>query len=547
MDTKIITFWTPYKRTGNSTNTALYTSYIHQKLNDMEKAVVLSINTNKDSIDYITSNNIKEGLQNLLFLQQNNQLNSEDVLTNTYTLTDKIDILGTNKILFNNELLDKAIKILSLTYDYIIVDAVSEENKMLQLLIKYSDVVILNLPQDKYLVENIDINNLLEGKKYIPLISKYDDKAYFKIEDLEISLNKKLFKITENSLINEACFNQNVLQFVKLNIKNTLKSELEKLYVEINRLLNTTDMDISCILKNKKNNIKNTGNIRVKDNEVKIVKEYKFLKAKNNIGIINLSEQAGSTFLTMNISALLSHKKLDVSVVEIPTRDDKHDIYHHLNLNNFEYDKDKYLQKYIYDNIPLENINLNESYVEYQKIKYFINHEGVNLDNWSEENNINFLNIINRFSSINLYDIGNKLGDKNVDYLLNFLDCCVVVVDPLPYKLLQSQKRFNLIKTLLNSKGVDVVYVINKYLDDIKIKYIEDYLDISNTCNIPFVKPEVLYNAAYSLKTAYDLETNVLFRTSLNKIIDKANIAVNLKPVKSKRLKLNFFKRKVKG
>ncbi len=46
--------------------------------------------------------------------------------------------------------------------------------------------------------------------------------------------------------------------------------------------------------------------------------------------------------------------------------------------------------------------------------------------------------MINRESnSVNLYDLGNAdVTDSNINYLLNLLDSCIIVVDPLPYKLL---------------------------------------------------------------------------------------------------------------
>ena len=51
---------------------------------------------------------------------------------------------------------------------------------------------------------------------------------------------------------------------------------------------------------------------------------------------------------------------------------------------------------------------------------------------------IDYINMINRESnSVNLYDLGNAdVTDSNINYLLNLLDSCIIVVDPLPYKLL---------------------------------------------------------------------------------------------------------------
>lgn len=78
INTKVITFWSPVKRQGCSTNTALYASYLSKVMNETEKSVIFSVNTDIDATDYITTNQIRNGVDDLIFLSDTNNLNTKE-------------------------------------------------------------------------------------------------------------------------------------------------------------------------------------------------------------------------------------------------------------------------------------------------------------------------------------------------------------------------------------------------------------------------------------------------------------------------------------
>jgi cellulose biosynthesis protein BcsQ len=178
MKTKIITFWSPVKRQGGcSTNVALYASYLSSVMEDTEKAVIYSLNKNADAADYLTSYNIRNGGKELMLLSETNNVNcKEDVLAYTHKLSDNFDILGTGK---EGDIIEGRIiqmtEILAIAYDYIIIDSVTDRSPVLNKIIEISDLIVVCIPQDKFVYEEFNMN-ILENKKVIFLSAMHIEK-----------------------------------------------------------------------------------------------------------------------------------------------------------------------------------------------------------------------------------------------------------------------------------------------------------------------------------------------------------------------------------
>lgn len=519
INTKIITFWSPVKRQGCSTNTALYSSYLSHVMNETEKAVILSLNDGIDSTDYITINPIKNGMNDLLFLSEMNNINSkEDILVYTHKISENLDVLGTGK---NKNEIDKKyeriIELLKKAYDFIIVDTCTDYDLTSRKILENSDLIVLCLPQDKFVYEQLDLSKF-NNKRIICISSLHNSKSEFNIEKIQMLLPLKTYPLSQSDKINQSVYKQNIFDYIdnEFRKKSVLISELYEIHKEIDRLINIEQLNISFDI----NQFKNTDSQQINDSnnqfaETKVIKEYKFIKAKNNIAVINLSEGAGSTFMTLNIAYMLKSKNIDVAVIEIPHKDMKADI---LNIIS-EYDGE-YIS-------PAEKITLNntdnikkEVYIK-NDIKFYINNRKIN--NWSIENNIEYINLISKESTINLYDIGSQEFDDNLNFIFNIIDVVIVVIDPIPYKLLQAEERRNSIKKI-EERNINFVYVLNKYIKDLNKRDIERFLNIEISSLIPFIKPETLYTSYYSNQTVYNTEKDEAFKESLTKILNKANV-----------------------
>ncbi len=205
INTKIITFWSPVKRQGCSTNIALYASYLSHVMNETEKAVIFSLNDSTDVTDYITSNPIRNGMNDLLFLSEMNNINSkEDVLVYTHKISDNLDILGTGKNRTEiNKKYNKIIELLKLAYDFIIIDASTDNDFTTQEILKMSDLIAISMPQDKFVYEQLDLN-LVKNNKMICISSLYNDKSDFNLSKIQMLIPIKVYPLSQNDKINQA-------------------------------------------------------------------------------------------------------------------------------------------------------------------------------------------------------------------------------------------------------------------------------------------------------------------------------------------------------
>lgn len=537
INTKIITFWSPVKRQGCSTNIALYSSYLSHVMNETDKAVIFSLNEGIDVTNYITSNPIRNGMNDLIFLSEMNNINSkEDVLVYTHKISENLDILGTGK---NKTEIDKKynkiIELLKLAYDFIIIDASTDNDFTTQEILKVSDLIAVCMTQDKFVYKQLYLN-LFSNKKMICISSLHNDKSEFNLSKIQMLIPIKVYHLSQNDKINQAIYVQNIYDFIdnEFKRKSNIISELHEIYKEIDRLIDIENLNISYDINKYKINSKQQNTTQ--DNqytETKVIKEYKFIKAKNNIAIINLTEGAGSTFITLNIAYMLKSKNIDVAVVEMPHKEMKADIYNIISDSDNDYIS---LAEQIASNVS--DVNKKDTFMK-NNIKFYINNKKIS--NWDADNNMGFINYISKESTINIYDIGSQEIDENISFIFNIIDVVIVIVDPIPYKLLQAEDKINSIKKL-GERNINIVYALNKHIKDLNKKDIERYLDIRFSSVIPFIKPETLYASYYSNQTVYSIEKDEIFKDSLSKILNQANV-LEFESQKSNK-KFRLFKRR---
>lgn len=520
MKTKIITFWSPVKRQGGcSTNVALYASYLSHTMEETEKAVIYSINDKADAADYLTSSTIRNGGKDLLLLSETNNVSSkEDVLAYTHKLSDNLDILGTGK---EREIIElrkiKMIEILSKAYDYILIDSITDEDSSSYRIIGISDLIVVCVPQDKFVYDGFDMS-IFENKKVIFLSSMHNEKSELNLSKIQAMTPVQVYKISRDDKINHAVYEQEVFKYIsnEFSRKSSVINELRELHNEIYRLINLEKLNITYEIK-KSYEVKSNkvpDNEKIPKSETKVIKEYKVVKAKNNIAVINLSQGAGSTFITLNLAYILNNKKVAVSVIEMPHENMKADILNIISDCNEDYN---------YVSVPeaiISGAECRKDALIRDGIKFYINNKKIN--SWSTKNSIEFISLINKESSINIYDLGNQVLDESINYLLGVIDVVIVAIDPMPYKMLQTEEKIKRIRTLEEKNNI--IYVINRYIKDLNKKDIERYLGIKISSCIPFINPETIYAAYYSGQTVYKLERSELFRDSLQKILSSANI-----------------------
>ena len=94
-------------------------------------------------------------------------------------------------------------------------------------------------------------------------------------------------------------------------------------------------------------------------------------------------------------------------------------------------------------------------------------------------------------------------GDMDgIRKVLDDSDRVFAVVDPLPSRMMADVRKLHLIKGL-ESRGGDVVYVINKMNKGVNAKEMKTFLKVRNAVEIGFLDCETIYSAEYNCVSVY--------------------------------------------
>jgi cellulose biosynthesis protein BcsQ len=112
--------------------------------------------------------------------------------------------------------------------------------------------------------------------------------------------------------------------------------------------------------------------------------------------------------------------------------------------------------------------------------------------------------------------------------LLQAMDQIIVVIDPMPSKMLEGHDFLQCIKDMERNKEAAVIYVINKFNRGVNRRQMLNYLNIKNPVIIPLVKTEIIYTAEYNCKIPYTLsEVKSVLQKSLTEIYVLLNESIN--------------------
>ena len=111
---------------------------------------------------------------------------------------------------------------------------------------------------------------------------------------------------------------------------------------------------------------------------------------------------------------------------------------------------------------------------------------------------------------------GNQEPDRQ---LLTSMDQVIVVIDPMPSKMLGGYHLLCSIKEMEQNGGEAVIYVINKLNQGVNRRQMLDYLKIKKPVILPLVKAELIYTAEYNCKIPYTLsEAKSILQKPLSEI-----------------------------
>lgn len=230
-----------------------------------------------------------------------------------------------------------------------------------------------------------------------------------------------------------------------------------------------------------------------------------------NIGVFSLSENAGSSFVTMNLAVALSDYDLDVSVIEPPINPYFFDT---LLLDSHEKEERSYVS------VPHE-IHLNEEKKHEFDNKFFNVYWNVAdtrlklIEEWKLDE---LLKQIYYFkTTLNIIDFGTYEIQGAYDYM----DYIFLIIDPQPQAIFKNIERL-MYFIGLKEKGYPVHLIYNKMNPGVDEKFLDDNLELDISGKVPHLDPMITYSCYFDGRIPYEHKgIEELFIDEIDEIVTK--------------------------
>ncbi|MGN4128080.1 hypothetical protein ACMGD3_24200 [Lysinibacillus sphaericus] len=257
-------------------------------------------------------------------------------------------------------------------------------------------------------------------------------------------------------------------------------------------------------------------------------------KATKKIGVIGLTKSVGTSFITTNFASYLSDSNVETGVYESPVNE-HHRTYladqfgffdeenpnqslPHAIVNKQEFDRKK---AYKIKNVYYYPTNYMESpileFPTHEIIRYV--NTGVHSIKLMDLGHITELELINR-----------ELLDK-----LSTFDALILVVNPLPTKVIPNTKNLLDLQHALNTLDIHYVTVLNQYQGELPKGDLKIF-DLHKGLEIPCVNHSVVIKAMYKKTTSYDYDTETrnLLKPYFVKLANQLDLPIQMKQQKEK-------------
>lgn len=232
-----------------------------------------------------------------------------------------------------------------------------------------------------------------------------------------------------------------------------------------------------------------------------ITKEYLF---RRKIGIIGLGPGCGVTSIGTTLAKIVSKNNMN-------------------RIQYLEITNPKKSKPLIFDGLGMDKRFLNREFIDFYKevkegnpIGHLINRDEdigwvlitkediqkkIILSTQEKTHLINNLNFDLLFCDL---ELGNQsLGKLEDDReLLSEMSHLIVIIDPLPSKLLASYNLLQWIK-VLEEKGLPVSYIVNKYNKGVHKRDFLDFIKLRPNLFIPFISPDEFYVCEYNCQLPF--------------------------------------------
>lgn len=242
-----VSFWSNYHQIGTTDNLiaiALYTALKYRLRiliahNHFDRSTLETAFIDRSYMEYSLIDLSETGIDALSRFVKFNRMEKDGISSYTTTvLKNRLDILTgtkiTNRNIYQNSLRETIQLILQLAaeyYDLVFIDTAPGNNEISQIIIKNSDLLVVNLCQNPNIIENFLQNYAHYMEKAFVVLGKYDANSRFNIKRIKKRFNlKNIYSIPYNIEFADACIESRAVDFFIKNL-DTDKNDLHNGFI----------------------------------------------------------------------------------------------------------------------------------------------------------------------------------------------------------------------------------------------------------------------------------------------------------------------------
>gem|GEM_PF-6269835 len=233
---------------------------------------------------------------------------------------------------------------------------------------------------------------------------------------------------------------------------------------------------------------------------------------RQTVIVINLTEQAGATFVATSIAGAVADLGIHPTLIEMPT---KPHYFHILGMALYEKISRQQLYSYPHEIIKHAQLEANRAII-FDNIAYVMTDpRKVQIAEWSQTRMMQLI-LCCKQTGLVLIDGGSCLSCQAVQEMAPLADLIVVVIDPLPQRLSTANDQIEFLE-MLQGKGISIIYVVNKWDRSIPRQDFLTIAAIEPTAYFPMVNAAAMYQAGYACAIPYMVPS---VRNALQKPLD---------------------------
>lgn len=273
-------------------------------------------------------------------------------------------------------------------------------------------------------------------------------------------------------------------------------------------------------------------------NQNKEIEIEKMVVARTNmtkkIAVIGVTKNVGTSFVATNLASFLTNAGLDVGVYENPVYE-QHRTY--LADMFFFFDEDE-----PFKSLPVEIVNKGEfDKRQIYKVKgtsyYPVNYLSSPIIKFETHDLVRYINTNSH--SIKIMDMGyiteKEMHNNDLYNKLSSFDEVIIVLSPLPTKIIPNAKIFMAFKKELDLLGIKNVTLLNQFNNEVSKNEFKVY-NLHKSLVLPSVAAETVTKAMYKQQNVYDYknEASTLLNEHFINITNSLNLPLEVKAQKGK-------------